>query len=374
MTKMISADPCVINGYDGLDHILEIPAGKDITILQITDAQAMLYEGIRKNFLDEHGRGYSSDRRFQQVHNAFFTSGVTDAYTRTWQYIEEGVRKTNPDVLVLTGDNIYGETDDNGILWQEMIRVLDSFGIPWLCIYGNHDNESQMGVHWQTQAVSRSKYGVLKEGNLKNGNCNYTVGIRQGNMIRYVFYMLDTNGCRLKPHNFGESLLPYNPDLADLQQTEGIFPDQLDWIKACDRKISSYAPGVPSMMFMHIPPVEVYLSVADRYRDTYGKWPFYADRDGDMGMAMESIGGIDTGGGLIETAKEVNCTGIFAGHQHNVATSTFYDGVRLTYGLKTGTGDYHDRGMLGTTKITIRESTPSFDVEYIFSDIEYPLK
>ena len=90
-------------------------------------------------------------------------------------------------------------------------------------------------------------------------------------------------------------------------------------------------------------------------------------------MAAESIGGFDTGGQLMETAKEVNCTGIFAGHQHKVATSTFYNGIRLTYGLKTGTGDYHDRGMLGTTKITIREADNSFDVEHIFSEIEYPL-
>jgi len=359
---------------DGIDLILEMPEGKDITLLQITDAQAMHYDGIRKTFLDEHGREYSSDRRFLQVHHTFFTSGVTDPYTRTWQYIEEGVRKTNPDILVLTGDNIYGETDDNGLLWQEMIRVLDSFGIPWLCIYGNHDNESQMGVHWQTEAVRRSKYGFLKEGNLRNGNCNYTVGIRQGNTLRCVFYMLDTNGCRLKPHNFGESLLPYNPDLADLQQTEGLFPDQLEWIKDCHNKISAHSPDTPSMMFMHIPPVETYASVADRYRDTYGKWPFSADRDGDTGMAMEAIGGFDTGGQLMETAKQVNCVGIFAGHQHKVATSTYYDGIRLTYGLKTGTGDYHDREMLGTTKITLCSADASFDVEYIFSEISYPLK
>lgn len=377
MDKIISAkvyEPAETDGYAGLDYIIEVPEGKDITILQITDAQAMLYDGIRKTFLDENGRSYHDDRRFLQVHHAFFTSGVTDAYTRTWQYIEEGIRKTNPDILVLTGDNIYGETDDCGILWMEMIDFLDSFGIPWFCVYGNHDNESQMGVHWQTKAVRKSGYGCLKEGNLENGNCNYTVGLRQGNTLRYVLYMLDTNGCRLKLHNFGESLLPYNPDLADLQQTEGIFPDQLEWIRDCGRKISAYAPDASSMMFMHIPPVEAYLTVRENYGDACGKLPFIADRTGDMGIATEAIGGFDTHGQLMETAEQVRCTGIFAGHQHKVAISTFYRGIRLTYGLKTGTGDYHDPAMLGTTKITIHETDDSFDVDYIFSDIAYPLK
>lgn len=57
-------------------------------------------------------------------------SGVTDTHVRYWQYVEEGGERTNPDLIVLTGDNIYGETDDEGELWLEMIEVLDSFEIP----------------------------------------------------------------------------------------------------------------------------------------------------------------------------------------------------------------------------------------------------
>lgn len=373
MGKIISGKTDNTIGYDGIDFVIEVPEGKDITVLQITDAQAMRYDGIRRTFLDAEGRSYASDNRFRQVHGAFFQSGVTDPYIRSWQYIEEGIRKTDPDLLVLTGDNIYGETDDSGELWQEMIGFLDSFGIPWLCVYGNHDNESQRGVHRQSEAVGNSRYGCLKEGNTENGNCNYTVGIRQGDRLRYVLYLIDTNGCRLKPHNFGESLLPYNPDLADLQQTEGIFPDQTEWIRDCGRKISVYAPGTPSLMFMHIPPVEVCRCAEEKYGEAAGILPFRADGEGDFGTAAEKLGGIDTEGRLMRAAEEVNCTGIFAGHQHKVSLSMMYHGIRLTYGLKTGTGDYHAPDMLGTTKITIREKDNSFDVEHIYTKIPYPL-
>ncbi len=357
----------------GIDHIIEFPAGKDITILQLTDTQAMLYEGIRTEFYDNYGNKYEDFNRFNQVHGAFFTSGVTDTYTRVWQYVEEAVEKTTPDLIVLTGDNIYGETDDSGKLWLEMIEVLDSFEIPWLCIFGNHDNESNKGLHWQIEAVSASKYGYMQEGICQNGNSNYTVGIKQDQEIKYVFYMLDTNGCRLKPHNFGESLLPYNPDLDDIQQNDGIFPDQMEWMRDSYSKISAQVGNVPSMIFMHIPPVETYYSVAESYPETYGTWPFYTDKDGDIGMATENIGGFDSNGEFFKTAKEINCAGIFMGHQHKVATSTMYDGIRLTYGLKTGTGDYHDPEMLGSTKITIKEADNTFEVEHIHSEIEYPL-
>lgn len=359
--------------YDGIDHVITVPEGRDITVLQVTDTQAMLYEGIRKSFLDENGDPYESDNRFNQVHNTFFASGITDTYIRTWQYVEEGVRRTNPDIIVLTGDNIYGETDDEGKLWLEMIEVLDSFKIPWLCIFGNHDNESQKGVNWQVEAVQNSQYGYMKDGDLKNGNSNYTVGICQGGQLKYVFYMLDTNGCSTKPHNFGESLLPYNPDIADIEQKAGIFFSQRYWISECARKIAAYGENIPSLMFMHIPPIEAAYSVTDRYTDPYATWPFYPEREYDFGMATEPLGGFESGGQFWAVAKEANCVGMFMGHQHNVATSTEYDGIRLTYGLKTGTADYHDPNILGTTKITISEADNTFSVEYIMSEIPYPL-
>ena len=185
--------------------------------------------------------------------------------------------------------------------------------------------------------------------------------------------MLDTNGCSLKPNNYGESLLPNNPDLNEIQQTIGIYPDQILWMTKSNMDIISIEGKIPSMMFFHVPPYETYYSVAQKYADTYGTWPFYANLDEDKGMAREQLGGFQSNGRLFNLAKDIECVGMFMGHQHKVAISTMYDGIRLTYGLKTGTGDYHSADMLGTTKITIKESDNSFDVEYIFSDIDYPL-
>lgn len=346
----------------GIDCILEFPKGEDIKILQFADIQAMNYGGIR-----------TINDRWNQVHNAFFSHGVTDNYIRYWQYIEEGVRKADPDLIVLTGDNIYGETDDNGELWLEMIKVLDSFEVPWLCIFGNHDNESHKGLNWQIDAVAASKYGYMRKGSCKNGNSNYTVGIKQGDELKYVFYMLDSNFCRLKPHNYGESLLPDNPDLNEIQQTEGIYPDQMTWMLDYNEKITAEYGDVPSMVFLHIPPVEAYRAVAEKY-PAYGTWPLYTDLDGDIGMAREGIIGFDTAGEFHKTVKAVNCVGMFMGHFHKVATSTVYDGIRYTFGLKTSTGDYHSTDMIGSTKITIKNADNSFDVEYIYSEIDYPLE
>lgn len=343
---------------DGIDFILDFEADKDVRILQVADTQAMLYEGIR-------------EARRYNVHNAFFTSGVTDTFTRVWQYVEEGVWRSAPDLIVLTGDNIYGETDDSGVLWQEMIELFDSFGIPWLCVFGNHDNESERGVLWQIERVQASEYGRIARGSCTHGNSNYTVGIRQGGRLTRVLYMLDTNGCRVK--TAGESMLPTNKDIKHITQIGGIFSDQLAWMVDCSSRIKEAEGEVPALAFMHIPPIEARTAAVMKYSDSYGSWPFRADMQGDAGSAYEEYVGFNDNGMFFSTAASIGVGGIFVGHQHNIATSICYNGMRITYGLKTGTGDYHRSDLLGTTLITLDADSADFSVEYLHTGLKYPI-
>ena len=66
-----------------------------------------------------------------------------------FNYIAELIENERPDLILLTGDIVYGEFDDSGIIWTRIIDFMDSFGIPWAPIFGNHDNESAKGVAWQ---------------------------------------------------------------------------------------------------------------------------------------------------------------------------------------------------------------------------------
>ena len=52
-------------------------------------------------------------------------------------------------------------------------------------------------------------------------------------------------------------------------------------------------------------------------------------------------------------------------------TSIVYDGIRLTYGMKTGTYDYFHQDMLGSTLITLCDQDTSPIVEYLHSRLEY---
>jgi hypothetical protein len=178
-------------GKDGLDFVIDFPAGEDLVILQITDTQMQAVKGAR-----------NATRR-TQISNAFFSNGLGRSHDkRVWRYTDEAVERVKPDLIVLTGDNIYGELDDSGEMWLELIGKMDSYGIPWCVVFGNHDNESGKGVRWQVEQLMESEYCIFKQGSV-SGNSNYNLLIRQGGEAKYLLYMLDSNGCKVKPSNPG---------------------------------------------------------------------------------------------------------------------------------------------------------------------------
>ncbi len=347
----------VTEGESGADFVIEFPEGKDIKILQITDTQIQNY-GVGRN-----------ENRIAQTTGAFFTNAPTDHQTRVWQYMDEAVEKAGADLIVLTGDNIYGEMDDDGKTWTQLIKRLDSYKTPWLLVFGNHDNESNKGVMWQIEQIQNSKYGIFKQGSV-TGNCNYNVLVKQGGMAKYLFYMLDTNGCRVIESNPGEAMDPNNIDIDKICQTQGIFPDQLDWIKESSQSVFETYGKVPVMTFMHIPPKESAQAVLEKYPSVYSSVTFRPDMEGDTGKSSEKYGGF-SGEGFWSLCKEIGCKGMFVGHQHKIATSIICDGIRVTYGLKTGTYDYHSSSMLGSVAVSIDEDTNEFTVEYLPTELEY---
>ena len=342
----------------GYDFVIDIPAGRDIKILQLSDLQTMEMDGVR------------NENRYHQIGNAFFGDNVHDQQIQTWRYVEEAIARSNPDLIVLAGDIIYGQTDDDGSQWLEVCEKMDSYAIPWLVIFGNHDNESAKGVLWQIEQVRSSEYGILKQGSV-TGNSNYSVGLRQDGMFKYTLYMMDTNGCHTYPNNPGEGMMDDNPDIALITQQAGIYPDQRAWIHQTGKYIAEQYGDVPALVFMHIPITEAATAARRQYKETYQSYPFTPDLAGDTGVSYEAFVGLDTGGAFWDLAKMHGVTGMFFAHQHNIAASIVWDGIRLSYGLKTSTHDYHLPELLGSLAITLGEDDGALSVDYQYTALPY---
>ena len=77
-------------------------------ILQLTDMQIIDLECTR------------NPTRDRQIKGAYFKEGVSDMDIRCFQYAYELAERLRPDLIILTGDNVYGEFDDNGNMTKKL--------------------------------------------------------------------------------------------------------------------------------------------------------------------------------------------------------------------------------------------------------------
>lgn len=303
-------------GENGVDFVMDLDHTDNMKILQLTDTQLELMNNARTN------------QRYLELRNAHFPEPEYSTYEKCFKYIKNAIERSNPDIIILTGDNVYGETDDDGLAYQALIDYLDSFGIPWATTYGNHDNESATGVLGHNKMLINSKYCIFRPG-MVTGNSNYNIALRQGGVIKCVLHMGDTNGTKVLREDVGDGILSSNVDFDSVYVGYGIQSDAKELIKNNMDAIAA-ANGntyVPSLLFVHIQPENA------------------------------SASGIDSA--FMSEMNTRNLKGVFHGHEHERSYSYTYSGTDIycAYGLKTGTYDSYVSSSLGGTLISVSSKT-----------------
>ncbi len=321
----------IIKASTLVDFTVQIPEDRELRILQLTDTQIIDSSQMRNP--DRLGTGAISLYSRPNIDKNCFN------------HIAALIEKECPDLIIITGDIVYGEFDDSGEIWTKIIEFMDSFNIPWAPIFGNHDNESYKGVEWQCAQLESAKNCLFKKGNL-TGNGNYSIGLVDSTgKIKRTIYMLDSNGCL---------------------RGAGIATDQINWMKNVSSSIdNAYNEKVPAFACYHIPS----LDFKTAFESEYG---FAADEkfnldtnghSGDFGCKNENVSLFNVS--LAPELKSVNVDGVFAGHDHVNNYSIVHDGIRYTYGTKTGLYDYYNSSILGGTLIrTLADG--SFDVSHTY--------
>ena len=345
-----------------VDFTLEVESGRDVVILQLTDTQII-----------DAGQARTMERLGNK--NPLTEQGL---YTNCYRYIEDAVKETKPDLILMTGDLIYGEFDDSGKIFQGLVAYMESLGIPWAPVFGNHDNESMMGVTWQCEQLEQAENCLFKRNTL-TGNGNYSIGIVQDGQLIKTIFMMDSNGCT---HAFAdgygalnEAGQPLTYNAGEKIKTEiGFGADQIDWLEAKSKAIDAATGGtVGKLLAFHIPISQFATGASESgYQSNYGldNAELYtigedvAAQNGDFGTKGEAFKGIHSEYGLWNILKKYNFEGVFCGHSHKNSVSILYDGIRLTFGLKTGTFDRYLSSELGGTKITVNKDL--LEVEHVY--------
>ena len=113
---------------DLVDFIVSVEEGREPVILHITDTQIIDATQEREG-----------DPTFGSTMKSFW--GPDKLEDRCFKYLRETINATNPDLIIVTGDLVYGKWDDSGEKFLELIEFMESFNIPWAPVFGNHDNE-----------------------------------------------------------------------------------------------------------------------------------------------------------------------------------------------------------------------------------------
>ena len=318
----------------GCDFILHIDENRKVKLLQITDMQ--LIDSLQRR---------TPERLRQDEINAWNSETFDGVFGN---HLKSLVAQTNPDLIFITGDMVYGSFDDNGTSLEWFCDFMDSFRIPWAPIFGNHDNESKKGIDWQCERLRNSKYCLFNRGNV-SGNGNYTVGISVNNELVRVLYMIDTNGCLIPP---------------------GIYPNQIELIKNKAQLIKEESgKNVPGFLAVHIPTEEFEKAENNKgykteERELYTIGVDAPAQDGDFGFKMQKMKRtLKFDGNFVGILKECYIDGVFAGHYHNICTVIGYEGIKWVFGLKTGQCDHHVPGQLGGTLVTC--DGESFEINHI---------
>ena len=295
-------------------------------------------------------------------------------YERAWRFMREAVSKTKPDLIVLSGDNIYGEFDDKGSSLDALIKEMDSYSIPWTLTFGNHDNETAKGIKWTCERYSSAKNCLFTRGDtdILEGNGNFSIAVYNRGELTATVFMMDSHG-------------QTDADITqNLYASAGIYPKQKEWFKNTNEKILKYTGGkVPvGTGFCHHPFSALGKAVNERYgyvserngfKGADGKTnkflPIKVPENpyGDFGAAYKDVGGfIDRDMSFHKLLKKYGFSGWFFGHDHEINLSAEYNGIRYTFGLKTGQYDSFVEGELGSTLIEIKNG--ELKVSHIYSD------
>ncbi len=311
--------------YNYVDFIVDVDSDRDPIVLQLTDPQIIDASQNPARLTAEQAEYWAKDK----------------VNERCYDYIRETVQATNPDLILLTGDLVFGAFDHSGEVWLSFIDFMDSFQIPWAPIFGNHDAGSKMGIDWMCDQLESAEYCLFMQREL-TGNSNYTVGIRQGDRLQRVFFMLDSN---------------LYADMSDESNANGhctaemgFKPDQIRWYRKTAQQITALSPETKLTFAFHIQ----LATFADAYKQygfvnyTSDKAPFkpvnidtHPDQaEGDFGYIGTIFNtSFDSDGSIFAGIKKLGVDSILVGHQHSISASVVYKGIRFQFGQKSSTYD-----------------------------------
>ena len=190
------------------------------------------------------------------------------------------VRESEPDLVVLTGDNIAGYScltkSAAKIAIRNVMNIFQRLNVPVAMVFGNHDNEKTPLTKLEQIELYESYpcfvgcAGVVAEltvnGNTTQNAGTYNIPVydsADSDKIAYNIWCFDSG--------------TYNPD-PQIGGYSYVLPEQVDWYVKTSNALKEANGGtpVPSIAFQHIAPVQIFRA----FREVGEGEPYQFERGG----------------------------------------------------------------------------------------------
>ena len=266
--------------------------------------------------------------QFTDVHYIFNDPRAEVAIER----INEVLNAENPDLVMFTGDVIYGKPAE-----ESMRTVLAKRKIPFAVTFGNHDDEQGLSREKLFEIIESIPYSLTATTKGISGTTNFILPVKSsdGQKDAEILYIFDS-------HSYSQIKEVGGYDYIDF--------DQIQWYRENSSKYTQANGGipVPSLAFFHIPLPE-YNQAA-----TYENAALF-------GIRKEKACAPALNSGLFTAMKEMgDVKGVFVGHDHDNDYAVMWKGILLAYGRYTGGNTVYNNLPNGARVIELTEGEKGF--------------
>ena len=285
----------------------------------------------------------------------------------TAEYIDAAVAAEQPDLIILTGDNIAGHLTASAAKSAKAIRnvmnILEPYGIPVAIVFGNHDDDGgKMSKEDQMKIYEEySCFIGMDEGEEIDGVGTYNVPI---------FSSTDADDIVFNCWLFDSGSYDENGGYDHVKQS------QLDWYKAKSAELKAANGGevVPSLAFQHIIVPEIFEALeevpsnVDGAINKNGKFYILPETAAEGSFLGEPPCPSATNGGEFDAFLEGgDVLGIVTGHDHSNSFIVPYKGIDLINSPTCGFQSYGMTEIRGIRMFTLNESAPAEYETYLVS-------
>ncbi|KAF2663614.1 Metallo-dependent phosphatase [Microthyrium microscopicum] len=178
---------------------------------------------------------------------AGYNNGKCEADPRTLEFVARLLDEEKPDLVILSGDQVNGETapDSQSAIFK-LLELFTSRKIPYAAIMGNHDDEGSLSRAEMVDLISEMPYSLTTSGPPTlpgSGNYYLQVMSHNGHHSALTIWLFDTHS--------------YSPDEKKYHGYDWIKDEQIRWFKDVAGGLKSsnakYSHIHLDMAFIHIP-------------------------------------------------------------------------------------------------------------------------